>query len=67
MTSFQIHYRNTQGTLMRILAAVFRRGLDICYLEARPSGHHHRVDLLVETNILSSSARCAVIGMRLWM
>ena len=50
MTAFHIHYRNTQGTLMRILTAVSRRGLDILWLEAGPAGHGHRVDLLVEVN-----------------
>ena len=50
MTAFHIHYRNTQGTLMRILTAVSRRGLDILYLEARPSSRQHRADLLVAVN-----------------
>ncbi len=34
MQAFHIHYRNTQGTLMRILTAVSRRALDITYVHA---------------------------------
>lgn len=58
MTAFHIHYRNTQGTLMRILTAVSRRGLDIPYLEARPSGPHHRVDLLLDVNLKQLGQLC---------
>ena len=50
MQAFHIHYRNTQGTLMRILTAVSRRGLDIPYMHAAVSGYVHRVDLLLEVN-----------------
>ncbi len=44
MQTFHIRYRNTQGTLMRILNAASRRGLDIPAVQAeagraRPSGH----------------------------
>jgi len=48
MHAFHIHYRNTQGTLMRILTAVSRRALEVQYLHAVPSGNMHRLDLLVE-------------------
>jgi len=48
MHAFHIHYRNTQGTLMRILTAVSRRALEVQYLHAVPSGNMFRVDLLVE-------------------
>lgn len=58
MTAFHIHYRNTQGTLMRILTAVSRRGLDILYLEARPSGHDHRADLVVDVNAKQLGQLC---------
>ena len=34
MQAFHIRYRNTQGTLMRILNAVSRRGLDLPYVQA---------------------------------
>jgi len=50
MHVFHIHYRNTQGTLMRILTAVSRRGLEIHYLEASAHGASHRADLLLEVN-----------------
>jgi len=48
MHAFHIHYRNTQGTLMRILTAVSRRALEVQYLHAVPLGNMHRLDLLVE-------------------
>ena len=50
MHAFHIHYRNTQGTLMRILTAVSRRGLSIQYLQASAHGTGHRADLLLEVN-----------------
>ena len=50
MHAFHIHYRNTQGTLMRILTAVSRRGLDVPYVHASPSGAGHRADILLEVN-----------------
>ena len=50
MHAFHIHYRNTQGTLMRILTAVSRRGLEIHYLQALSSGSEHRADILLEVN-----------------
>ncbi len=48
MQAFHIHYRNTQGTLMRILTAVSRRALEAHYVHAAPSVNEHRVDLLLE-------------------
>ena len=50
MHAFHIYYRNTQGTLMRILTAVSRRGLEISYLRAQTSGQVHRAELLLEVN-----------------
>lgn len=50
MHAFHIHYRNTQGTLMRILTAVSRRGIEVPYMQASPSGQAHRADLLLEVN-----------------
>jgi acetolactate synthase small subunit len=50
MQAFQIRYRNTQGTLMRILNAASRRGLDIPYVQAEPTEQGHRVTLLLEVN-----------------
>jgi acetolactate synthase regulatory subunit len=52
MQAFHIRYRNTQGTLMRILNAVSRRGLDMPSVHA--SSHsssaeqNHEVTLLLE-------------------
>ena len=48
MQAFHIRYRNTQGTLMRILNAASRRGLDIPYIQAEPIEHTHQVTLLLE-------------------
>lgn len=50
MQAFHIHYRNTQGTLMRILTAVSRRALEVPYLVAASSGSNHRADLLLDVN-----------------
>lgn len=50
MHVFHIRYRNTQGTLMRILTAASRRGIDTPYVQAEPSGHEHKVTLLMEVN-----------------
>ena len=50
MQAFHIHYRNTQGTLMRILTAVSRRGIEVPYVHASSSGQVHRADLLLEVN-----------------
>jgi acetolactate synthase small subunit len=50
MQTFHIRYRNTQGTLMRILNAASRRGLDIPYVQAEPVEHTHQVTLLLEVS-----------------
>jgi acetolactate synthase small subunit len=50
MQAFHIRYRNTQGTLMRILNAASRRGLDIPFVQAEPMEHTHQVTLLLEVN-----------------
>jgi acetolactate synthase small subunit len=50
MHVFHVRYRNTQGTLMRILTAASRRGIDTPYVQAEPSGHEHTVTLLMEVN-----------------
>jgi acetolactate synthase small subunit len=50
MQAFHIRYRNTQGTLMRILNAASRRGLDIPYVQAEPTEHGHRLTLLLDVN-----------------
>jgi len=52
MQAFHIHYRNTQGTLMRILTAVSRRALEITYVHAQsePNQQTCKVTLLLEVN-----------------
>jgi len=50
MQSFYIRYRNTQGTLMRILNAASRRALDLPSVQAEPAGHDHQVTLALEVN-----------------
>jgi acetolactate synthase regulatory subunit len=50
MHAFHIQYRNTQGTLMRILTAVSRRGIEVVYLLAEASGSEYRLDLLLDVN-----------------
>jgi acetolactate synthase regulatory subunit len=58
MQAFHIHYRNTQGTLMRILTAVSRRALEVPYMHAAASGHVHRVDLLLDVNAKQVGQLC---------
>ena len=50
MNAFTIRYRNTQGTLMRILNAVSRRGLDLDYVNAEAAEHDHQATLVLEVN-----------------
>jgi len=50
MHVFHIRYRNTQGTLMRILTAASRRGIDTPHVQAEPCGHEHKVTLGMEVN-----------------
>jgi len=50
MQTFHIRYRNTQGTLMRILNAVSRRALDMPTVHAAPAGRDHEVTLTLDVN-----------------
>jgi acetolactate synthase small subunit len=50
MHIFNIRYRNTQGTFMRILNAASRRGLDIFAVEAGPADHDFKTTLQLEVN-----------------
>jgi len=50
MQVFHIRYRNTQGTLMRILNAVSRRGLDLPSVQAQAAERDHSVSLVLEVN-----------------
>jgi len=51
MQTFQIGYRNTQGTLMRILNAASRRALDLPVVQAEPAERDHQVTLALEVNL----------------
>lgn len=48
MQVFHIRYRNAQGTLMRILNAVSRRGLDLTSVHAEYAGQDYAVTMLLE-------------------
>jgi acetolactate synthase small subunit len=48
MQVFLIRYRNTQGTLMRILNAASRRALDLPWVQSGPAGPDHLVTLELE-------------------
>jgi acetolactate synthase small subunit len=50
MQTFQIRYRNTQGTLMRILNAVSRRALDMPSVHADAAQQDHEVTLVLSVN-----------------
>jgi acetolactate synthase small subunit len=50
MQIFQIRYRNTQGTLMRILNAVSRRGLDMPSVHAEAAEGDHEITLALDVN-----------------
>ena len=50
MQSFHIRYRNTQGTLMRILNAASRRGLDLPSVMAEAAERDHQVALTLNVN-----------------
>ena len=58
MHVFHLRYRNTQGTLMRILSAVVRRTIDLAYVQAEPSEHAHKVTLLVDVNAKQVGQLC---------
>jgi acetolactate synthase small subunit len=48
MHLFQIRYKNSQGTFMRILMAVSRRALPMSYVQAMPSGEEFEARLLLD-------------------
>jgi len=50
MQVFQVRYRNTQGTLMRILNGASRRGLDITSVHAEECGNDYQVTLALNVN-----------------
>jgi acetolactate synthase small subunit len=50
MQTFHIRYRNTQGTLMRILNAASRRALDLPLVQAEAAEHDYQVTLALDVN-----------------
>jgi acetolactate synthase small subunit len=52
MQAFHVYYRNTQGTLMRILTAVSRRAVELTYVHAQAEANEQtcKVTLLLEVN-----------------
>ena len=50
MQLFHVRYRNTQGTLMRILNAASRRGLDLPSVQASVADRDHQVTLALDVN-----------------
>ncbi|MGA8151410.1 MAG: hypothetical protein WB952_10710 [Terriglobales bacterium] len=58
MQAFHVYYRNTQGTLMRILNAASRRGIDMPYVHAVPSGYAYAVTLLLDVNPKQTGQLC---------
>lgn len=58
MHAFHIHYRNTQGTLMRILTAISRRGIEMPYVLASASRNAHRADILLDVNTKQIGQLC---------
>jgi acetolactate synthase small subunit len=50
MQTFHIRYRNTQGTLMRILNAASRRALDLPSVHAESVELDHQVTLILDVN-----------------
>jgi acetolactate synthase small subunit len=47
---FHIRYRNTQGTLMRILNAASRRGLDLLSVHAEAAEHDYQATIALDVN-----------------
>ena len=50
MNAFTIRYRNTQGTLMRILNAASRRALDLHYVHAEAAEKDFQATLILDVN-----------------
>ena len=50
MQAFHIRYPNTQGTLMRIMNAASRRGLDLLSVQAEPAEHDYHVTVVLDVN-----------------
>jgi acetolactate synthase regulatory subunit len=58
MQVFHIRYSNAQGTLMRILNAVSRRGLDLTSVHAEYAGQDYAVTLMLEVSQKQTGQLC---------
>jgi acetolactate synthase regulatory subunit len=58
MKTYYIRYRNTQGTFLRILTAVQRRGLEMSYVHAEQVGEQHLVTLALQMNAKQAQQVC---------
>ena len=58
MQLFHIRYRNTQGTLMRILNAASRRGLELPAVQAAAADRDHQVTLALDVNQKQTGQLC---------
>jgi acetolactate synthase small subunit len=58
MQVFHIRYRNAQGTLMRILNAISRRGLDLTSVHAEADGTQHAVSVTLEVTQKQTGQLC---------
>jgi acetolactate synthase regulatory subunit len=58
MKNYHVRYRNTQGTFLRILTAVQRRGLDMSFVHAEQVGDRHLVTLALLMNPKQAEQVC---------
>ena len=58
MKTYYVRYRNTQGTFIRILTAVQRRGLDMSFVHAEPAGDRHLLTLALLMNAKQAEQVC---------
>jgi acetolactate synthase small subunit len=58
MKTYQVRFRNTQGTILRILTAVQRRGLDMSFVHAEQVGEQHLVTLALQMNSKQAEQVC---------
>ncbi|PSH05255.1 MAG: hypothetical protein CXZ00_03650 [Acidobacteria bacterium] len=58
MKTYHVRYRNTQGTLIRILTAVQRRTIDLPFVHAEQDGEQHVVTLALEMNAKQTEQVC---------
>jgi len=58
MQAFHIRYRNTQGTLMRILNAASRRGLDLTSVQAGATEQDYHATLQMEVTSKQTGQLC---------